>query len=196
MSYPEVFVLRHGQTQWNLAGRHQGRLDSPLTALGRSQATDQGCILLRATAGRQDLQAASSPQGRALATATIALDPLDIVPTQDERLCEISFGEWEGMTALDIEHHSPELAEQVGRDMFHWHMKSPGGEDFDQIYQRAQSFLETLDGPTIIVTHGILSRVLRGIWLGLDADGMADLPGGQGCVYHLVKQSQTVLTVA
>ena len=73
--YPEIFVLRHGQTEWNTVGRHQGRLDSPLTEIGREQALAQSRILANALAGRGDVQAHCSPQGRAFDTAGIILCP-------------------------------------------------------------------------------------------------------------------------
>jgi len=55
---------------------------------------------------------------------------------------------------------------------------------------RAKSFLDSLTGPTVIVTHGITSYVLRGLWLGLGPDEMMALQGGQGCVYHLADGDQ------
>lgn len=183
--YPELFVLRHGQTEWNLAGRHQGRMNSDLTALGREQAVKQGKILQVAIAGRDDVVAITSPQGRAFDTAVLALEPVGITPLVDDRLCEIAFGEWEGLTFDDIAAGWPEKIMNADTDVLTWHFRAPGGESFETVRSRAVSFLESLTGPTIIVTHGITSRVLRGLWLGGDWDEMAALPGGQGCVYHL-----------
>jgi broad specificity phosphatase PhoE len=183
--YPEIFVLRHGQTEWNCAGRHQGRKDSPLTDLGRAQARDQAVILAREVAGRDDIDAFCSPQGRARDTARLAVAPLGHVPGLDARLCEISFGQWEGLTFDEISQGWPERVVDANHDVFGWHFASPGGESFDAVYSRAKDFLDSLTAPTIIVTHGITSRFLRGIWLGADQGGMAALAGGQGCVYHL-----------
>jgi len=184
--YPEVFVLRHGQTEWNLAGRHQGRMNSDLTDLGREQARRQGEILQAVVKGRDDLVAMSSPQGRAFDTAALALAPVGLTPIVDDRLCEISFGEWEGLTFDDIATKWPERTMNADKDVFSWHFQAPGGENFDAVRARANAVLESLTRPAIIVTHGITSRVLRGVWLGGDWDEMAALPGGQGCVYHLI----------
>jgi broad specificity phosphatase PhoE len=183
--FPEIFVLRHGQTEWNKAGRYQGRQDSPLSDHGRAQARRQGQILARELAGRGDLSAYCSPQGRALATAKLALKDVNPQPRIDARLCEIAFGEWEGLTFADIATGWPERVLVFENEPFQWNFQAPGGESFDQISERALDFLGSLSGPAVITTHGITSRILRGLWLGRGMDVMAALPGGQGCVYHL-----------
>jgi broad specificity phosphatase PhoE len=184
-NYPEIFVLRHGQTEWNRVGRHQGRLDSPLTPMGRQQAGQQSQILADIVGARADVQAFSSPQGRAAETARLALEPIGRVATQDDRLCEVGFGQWQGLTFFEAAEGWPELCKYADQDMFGWNFVSPGGERFDEICARAESFLNSLNGPAVVVTHGITSRVLRGLWLGVGQDEMAALSGGQGCVYHL-----------
>jgi len=183
--YPEIFVLRHGQTEWNSVGRHQGRLDSPLTDKGRGQAGVQGDLLTSVLLDRSDITAYCSPQGRAFDTAKIALKRVGMTATMDARLCEISFGKWEGLTFDEIADGWPEITKYADQDMFAWHFQSPGGETFDDVSARARGFLESLTGPSVIVTHGITSRILRGIWLGQGWDEMASIEGGQGCVYHL-----------
>ena len=190
--YPEIFVLRHGQTEWNAEGRHQGQLDSPLTALGRRQAADQGRILVRSVCDPVGISCYASPQGRAWNTAGIALAAIGRAPLADDRLKEVSFGLWEGLTGDEICANWP--GDQEITDPFHWHFTSLGGERLGDLRVRAQSFLDDLAGPTIIVTHGILSRVLRvlrGLYLGLDTAGMAAIEGGQGMVYHLEDGTQT-----
>ena len=183
MRYPEIYVLRHGQTEWNAVGRHQGQLDSPLTAKGRAQAAHMGRILAERPLPAE-LRVFASPSGRARDTADIACGPLGRDITHDARLMEVGFGKWEGLTAVEIDAQFPEMSDKAD-DMFGWHFTSPDGETFDQMHSRVSGFLNDLATPAIIVTHGITSRLLRGIWLGLDFAGMRDLTGGQGCIYHL-----------
>lgn len=189
MTYPEILVLRHGQTEWNKARRHQGQLDSPLTALGLAQAADQGRILARLDVG--GFAAYASPQLRAARTADIALSAIGMSACLDPRLKEVAFGAWEGRTAEEIAADRPGHLDEVAADTFGIHFRAPGGETLPQMESRCAAFLDDLTGPSIIVCHGITSRVLRGLWLGLDEPGMAALPGGQGCVYHLKDGTHT-----
>ena len=106
----------------------------------------------------------------------------------DARLMEVSFGQWEGLTRAEIDVRWPE--NRACADPFAWHFTAPGGERFDALCARAKAFLDDLTGPAVIVTHGITSRVLRGLWLGQDMDGMAAIEGGQGVVYHLSQGRQ------
>ena len=108
MTFPDIYVLWHGQTEWNLAGRHQGQLDSPLTALGRQQAARQGVILRDVLRHHKNVAGYVSPLGRARETAEIALTGLDIQTRVDARLSEIAFGDWEGLTLADIEKGWPD----------------------------------------------------------------------------------------
>ena len=181
--YPELFILRHGQTEWNREGRHQGQLNSPLTDMGKTQAKAQGAILRDVLEDRA-IKSFSSPQGRAIETAAIALQGFD-VPIQDERLCEIGFGKWEGLTSDEIGSGWPESSQTADLDPFGWHFQADGGEPYDHVVRRVTEFLGGLSEPAVLVTHGITSRVLRGVWLGLEFDELNALPGGQGCVYHL-----------
>lgn len=189
---PELFVLRHGRTEWNAAGRHQGRRDSPLTAEGREQAAAQGAILQGlGLSARVPLACYTSPQPRASDTAGIALGAIGRTAQPDPRLCEVDVGEWEGLTSAEIDARAPGLRAREGH--LGWHFHSPGGESFDAICARVGAFLDTLEGPSVVVTHGITGRVLRGLWLGLDIAGMNDLPGGQGVVFRLASGRHEVL---
>jgi probable phosphoglycerate mutase len=179
MSHPELYILRHGETEWNAARRVQGQHDSALTALGRTQAAWQGAIL--AAAGALHLPIFVSPQGRARATAEIALPGRPA--TVDDRLREISLGLWDGLTRDEIERRWPSPDEPG--DPFFWYDSAPEGEGFAAVAARVGGFLDDLTGPAVIVTHGIASMFLRGRLLGLDLDGIGGLPGGQGVVYHL-----------
>lgn len=190
-SCPELYILRHGQTEWSAAGRMRGALDSPLTALGREQAAQQADILLRTGIGADSHAFHVSPQGRVRQTADIALAPLRVVPMVDDRLREISPGVWDGMTHTEIEAGRPGV---FGDDHpFLWQDSAPGGDGFTAFDRRLRSFLTDLTGPAVIVAHGMVSLFLRGAVPGLDLDGIAGLPGGQGMVYHIKDGIQTRL---
>ncbi|WP_298836213.1 histidine phosphatase family protein [uncultured Roseobacter sp.] len=189
--YPPLYILRHGQTCWNAEHRVQGRLDSPLTELGRSQAADQGRILRdRDLSGFHFL---SSPQGRAFQTAAIALEGLAMRIDTDPRLAEITVGEYEGRRRSELP--NGEAAAESEESALHLYDSAPGGEGFAGLRERCVSFLETLSAPSVLVTHGMTSRMLRLIVLGMDVSEIGALPGGQGVVYYLVNGVQHRLTL-
>ncbi|WP_415403176.1 histidine phosphatase family protein [Tateyamaria sp. SN3-11] len=190
MTYSDLLILRHGETEWNLAGRMQGALDSPLTAKGRAQATAQARLL--ASHGIDGWACWSSPQGRAVATAHIALGPRAADLRHDPRLCEITMGEWTGKLRAEIAAQVPHLFETD--DDLGWYDHAPGGEGIEALYARCGAFLAGLRGPAVIVTHGITSRMLRCHALGLEPGAYGDLPGGQGVVYHLSGGVQNCLS--
>lgn len=191
--YPEIWIIRHGQTEWNRAGIMQGALDSPLTGLGRQQARAMHGLLAR-TPPPADAMGWVSPQGRAQETAAITLAGHFTNWTTDARLAEVDVGEIGGMTLEDATGHFPETFDAPGR--FAWHFRAPGGESWDDFSGRIEAFLDQLAAPAVIVAHGIVSRVMRLLALGLPRAAIEDLPGGQG-VIHRVRGGRTdVLTPA
>lgn len=183
---PELYLMRHGQSEWNRLGRHQGRLDSPLSDLGRTQAAAMGQALITDLAGRGGTFAAiTSPQIRAAETAQIALTPIGLTARPDPRLVEVGLGAWQGLTDTEIFARWPQSHAERAADPFGWHFTAPGGESFDAICARIEGFLADLCGPAIVVAHGIALLVLRGLVLGLDRAAMAELPRGQGVVWHI-----------
>ncbi len=190
--YPEIYVLRHGQTVWNLEKRFQGSGNSPLTVLGRRQAATQGAILHGQGVVARGLPVLASPQGRAQQTADIVAARLGCAHRPDARLAELKQGAWEGLFEHEIKTRWPEIYAKRGNDI-RWYFDNPTAESFASLHARAGEFLASLRGPAVIVTHGITSHILRGIWLGLDLKASAALPGGQGCVYHLCDATQRKL---
>ncbi|WP_114286752.1 histidine phosphatase family protein [Candidatus Halocynthiibacter alkanivorans] len=187
-SYPDLYVLRHGETEWNHQRRWQGVLDSPLTPRGLEQAAAQGHLLARLLPEGAP-SAWCSPQLRARRTAEIALSFLGGTAEPDARLGEVSVGQAAGMLQSDIAARWPGFAPDVDHP-FGWYFRVPGSESFDALRHRCQQFLDSLNGPAIVVTHGITGRMIRALWLGLDIHGMHALPGGQGCVFQLQKNGE------
>ncbi|SPH17434.1 Phosphoserine phosphatase 1 [Defluviimonas aquaemixtae] len=188
--HPTLWLMRHGETVWNAAGRMQGRLDSPLTGRGREQASEQQNLLTAETLP-DDLSLWTSPLGRARETAAIVFSGLGRPVTEDARLTEISVGACEGLTLAEIKAEFPRLF-QPDRP-WAWHAEAPGGEGEAAFRARVESFLSGLTGPAAIVTHGMTSRMIRGVILGLDWAGMARLPGGQGNIHRVSNRRAEVL---
>lgn len=180
-----MFLLRHGETEWNAARRFQGQLDSPLTRRGRDQAAEVGRTLAASLAGRSILPLHVSPLGRARETAAIVACQLSgLHPCQVEpRLQEVTTGTWDGLTHADIEAGWPGALD--GATEFDWYFRSPDGEGYATAIGRVRSWLDGLDGPVIAVSHGLLGRLVRGVWLGLSRDEALALPVPQDVVWHL-----------
>lgn len=177
VSFPTLYLLRHGQTEWNVQGRLQGRLDSDLTPLGRAQARRQAQLVLHLPA---DLACLTSPAGRALATARIAFAGRDFAT--DDRLHEIDVGPFTGQALERLQAAHPQVFAGGGID---WYDRVPGGEDFAALQQRVDAFLRQLSGPAIILTHGVTLRMLRLVAMGLPLDRLAEMPVLQGAVHQV-----------
>ncbi|MBS1301599.1 histidine phosphatase family protein [Loktanella sp. SALINAS62] len=187
MTYPDLYILRHGETLWNAEGRMQGHLNSPLSPRGLAQAARQADIM--ASRDLPGFACYASPLGRAVQTAALVLGPLVTTIRTDDRLMEIDVGAWAGLLRRDLV--TGELVEGPDGDVSIY-ARAPG-EGMDALFLRARAFLDDLDGPAVLVCHGIISRVLRVIVLGLDRDALADLPGGQGNVFYLSQGTQQEL---
>lgn len=182
MGLPELLIIRHGETEWNRAGIMQGHGDSPLTEKGRNQAAGLRELLSKAGLTKNH-RAWCSPLGRARQTAEIALAGHFETWKIDKRLMEIGVGELEGMYFEDAIQSDSRFAAMPGP--VGWQFHAPGGESFSQFQGRIAAWLEELQGPAVVVTHGITSRVMRGIVLGLGKDKLGDLPGGQGMIHRI-----------
>ena len=185
--FPPVYVLRHGETEWNATGRLQGHYDSLLTDEGRAQARNQRAIL-----GECDLTghiALSSPQGRAFRTAALALDGLIFDIRTDDALSEIGLGDWAGRDRAAL------IASTGAADGFALYELAPAGEGFAALRARCESFLHGLDGPAVLVTHGITSRMLRLVLTDQPTSALRDIGGGQGVVWRVAKGCQDCLSL-
>jgi broad specificity phosphatase PhoE len=181
-----IFLVRHGETEWNRQRRHQGRFDSPLTVRGIAQARALG----RRVAAMSEAIAApivASPQGRARHTAEIIRAHLGGAPELriDERLRELTLGLWDGLTYREIEAHSPGVFDGDGRH--EWCFRAPGGEPYDSFAARLGEWLAEQNeaAPVIAVAHGFVSRVLRGLYAGLPPAAALALPVRQDKIFRL-----------
>lgn len=178
----EIYLIRHGETEWNAQGRFQGKLDSALTDTGVSQAKAIG----RRLAGL-DLSFdafVSSSLGRTRQTAAIISGSANLPAAQyDDRLAEVSLGSWDGLTRIDIDAQWRGLLD--GSTPFDWFFRSPDGESYDAAFQRAECWLRERQGVTLAVSHGLVSRIIRGAYSGLPKAEVLCLPVPQNVIWRL-----------
>jgi broad specificity phosphatase PhoE len=185
---PTLYYVRHGLTDWNIEGRLQGGRDTPLNDRGRAQARQCADVLrdLFARNGRSapDLQYVSSPLVRASETMEIVRRGLDLPKDGyacDPRLVEIAFGEWEGLTYLEVLQRDKTVVDKREGDK--WLFRSPGGETYAEVAARVGEWYATLEHDTVVTAHGGTARALIG-HLGIaPPEAAAHQPIEQGCVY-------------
>jgi probable phosphoglycerate mutase len=185
---PTVYYIRHGETDWNVAGRLQGRRDVPLNARGRAQGAKCGEIL-RDLLARDGSDAAaldyvSSPLGRASATMELVRPALGLPAGGyriEPRLAEIAFGDWEGFTIAQLHNHDPQRIAQREHDK--WRFLPPGGESYEMVSVRMRDWYESLTRDTVATAHGGTARGLLAV-LGIAKPAAAPLIDiDQGVVY-------------
>jgi broad specificity phosphatase PhoE len=151
----ELWMVRHGETEWSRTGRHTGTTDLPLTTAGEAAAS----ALRPRLAGTIFARVLASPRERARRTAALAgfanAEP-------DERLAEWGYGEYEGVTTPEIRRSVP------GWTI--WTHGAPGGETAEQVAARLDAVVADIratDGPVLVFSHGHALRSLAARWLGL-----------------------------
>jgi broad specificity phosphatase PhoE len=172
----DLILLRHGETEWSLAGKHTGRSDIPLTARGETCAAALAPLL-----AKRDITAVfTSPAQRAKRTAELALGPVAATANIDPDLWEWDYGGYEGLTTPQIQEQDPDW--YLWRDgVIPGDRDHPGetvtavGERTDRVLNRARPLLAA--GDVVLVAHGHVLRVLTARWLGLEPAG--------GRLFHL-----------
>jgi broad specificity phosphatase PhoE len=152
----QLWLVRHGETEWSKNGRHTSTTDLPLTEDGEAAALK----VAPALAGLDFVQVLTSPRQRARHTAELAGYPGAKV---DDDLAEWAYGEYEGRTSVDIRKTDP------GWTI--WSKPTPGGETAEQVAARMDRVVaraRAVDGKTLVFGHGHALRALAARWLGLD----------------------------
>jgi broad specificity phosphatase PhoE len=151
----ELWLIRHGETEWSLSGAHTSRTDLPLTAEGERRAKELRPVL----AGKKFTLVLSSPMRRARDTACLA----GLDPELSDDLREWNYGEYEGRTTAQIQTTAPGWSIWTGVE--------PGGETADQVAARADRMILraiSANGQVAVFGHGHMLRVLAARWLGLE----------------------------
>ena len=160
MTAGELWLVRHGETEWTATGQHTSRTDVPLTETGRVQATSVGGVL----AGRPFAVVLSSPLSRSVETCRLA-GYSDRVETDDD-LKEWDYGEYEGRTTAEIREERPGWTVWPG---------SPGGETLQDTAARARRVIDRARPrpaeTRALFSHGHFLRILGATWVGLPPEG-------------------------
>lgn len=173
-----IYLIRHGQTEWNVALRMQGQGDSPLTELGILQAKAVG-RKLKESVYQNQFKIFSSPLGRAVKTSEIICSEMGINResiTTEMNLSEVSFGEWNGLNTEEIEKKFPgELSKRLANK---WNYQIKDGETYAQASVRVKMWLDIILSEKmdiILITHDVISKLIRGSYLGLDPESILNL---------------------
>jgi probable phosphoglycerate mutase len=156
----EIWLIRHGETEWSRSGAHTGRTDLPLTDLGREKAARLQGLLH----GRQFALVLTSPLERARETCRLA--GYGDMAQVDSDLMEWNYGDYEGRTTPDIQKDRP------GWSL--WSDGVPHGETVDEVGARADRVIARAmgaGGDAALFAHGHVLRILTARWLGLAANG-------------------------
>ncbi len=152
-----LYIVRHAETTWNLAGRYQGRRESALSARGMQQ----GAKLAEAFAELEPpiARIVTSPMHRTRATAAFVAERLNVPMTTDDALIEIAHGTWEGRMRDEIAANDPERYRRWREDPAQ--VSFDQGESLADVLQRWRRFraVFAVDEPTLLVTHDAIVRV-------------------------------------
>lgn len=174
-----IYLIRHGQTDWNAEGRFQGQHDIPLNDTGRGQATGNGSMLASLLGrGATEYDFVASPLSRTRETmqllrSAMGLDPLSY--RTDDRLKEICFGDWEGHTFHELSRDYPDkiAARAAGK----WDFIPPGSdaESYEILSWRVGAWLREVNMPTICVAHGGVMRTVLKLVEGRAEDDACEM---------------------
>ncbi|MDF5280518.1 histidine phosphatase family protein [Vibrio parahaemolyticus] len=162
-----IFVLRHGETEFNADKKLQGHCNSSLTSKGSDQAR-RVVTTLKQYVENRPFRVYSSTLGRALQTSQIVCEELNYSYenlNKEPRLKEFSLGEWEQRTIPSLEQEIPNLLAQND-----WYLQAPNCETYESVRERLSSWLSDVahDEDIVVVSHGLTGIVLRGLLLGMD----------------------------
>ena len=178
-----IFLARHGQTEWNVIGRRQGQLDSPLTEDGRVSAAATGNLLADAGINR----IFSSPLGRAQETAAIIAESLGCDVEIVDELAEVNHGSVAGLTDAEIKTLHGEYWTGRRANLYDW--RFPDGESFREADTRAALALSVVAASNstrpLLVSHEMIGRLLRGRLLGLPPVDAVRLSHPHGVVFRV-----------
>ncbi|MCE2520758.1 MAG: histidine phosphatase family protein [Alphaproteobacteria bacterium] len=191
-----IYLLRHGETAWNRAGRMQGRKDSPLTQRGVGQARAMGRLLATLVMEPGTVPIWCSPLGRARQSCSLICDVLGRPPETvrfDDRLIEIDDGSFAGMTATEAALCDRSAWERRRRDPFR--NAAPGGESCCDVFERSSAWLAAVDlgDETVVIAHGVFNRMFVAAACGLNPEALLGLPAPQDAIIRISAGSYSLV---
>lgn len=161
--FPLVYIVRHGQTAWNVEYRLQGQADIPLDEEGRRQASANGRHLAELIPDPAAFDFVASPMLRTRTTMELVRKAMGLDPAAyrtDARLMEMNFGDWQGFTMAELEARDPGSTKGRGPDKWDFVPPGKGAESYQMLLERVRPFFEELKRPTVCVAHGGVIRAL------------------------------------
>lgn len=191
----EIYLLRHGQTQFNAERRLQGQCNSPLTELGQRQAFAMGKALAQQLgANAAQWQFVSSPLGRTRQTSELVCQGMGISTanvTYDARVQEVGLGDWEHEQIEQIVNRHPAFAARND-----WYLEAPNGETLVQVQQRLREWLADYQGKQLIViSHGLTGMILKALLMQQDDEQIWLQERPQDALFHYKDQQLTKIAV-
>jgi len=185
----KIYLFRHGETEWNVAGKMQGRLDSPLTERGRQQALAHGKLLAQLPPV-ECLWVSSANRTRA--TAEFINARIDAPQLFSDALLERDCGTWSGKTPAQVQREFPDEWLRLQNDA-HNH-RPGGGENLPDLMARFRQLLVDWPQPEClgIVTHGVVSRAILGCLLDLTPQQMRQVKHPNALFYELTVESDQI----
>lgn len=191
-----VYVIRHGQTDWNAIRRMQGRKDIPLNDLGRAQAVANGKTLSGILgASASDFDFVASPLGRTRETMELLRGAMGLDPQAyrtDDRLIEVCFGDWEGHTLPELKLTQREKVK--ARKAAKWDFIPPGddAESYEILSWRVGAWLSSIDRQTVCVCHGGVIRSIFRLITDMEKQVAAESAIPQDRILRVDTESRTV----
>ena len=182
---PTLYLVRHGETDWNAQGRLQGRRDTPLNGVGLGQADEAGLRLRALVPDPSVLDYVASPMTRTRRTmeglrGVLGLDPPAY--RTDERLVEIGFGAWEGSTWRELRARDPRAVAARERDLWGFTPPGAGAESYRTLTARVGPAIAALARDTVVVAHGGVARAVLAHLRLVAPEAAPRLPVWQGRV--------------
>ena len=197
MHHPEIYLVRHGETEWNYSKRYQGQLDSHLTEKGKTQAANVGRLIKTILDDGGAMPIYCSPLGRCRQTAAEICNVAAIEPAQikyEDRLMELHCGHWQTLTREEVAELWPNEVAAYRADL--WNYEIPGGgENCPMLQRRAHGWLRDMCrvSRVLAISHGMIGRIIRGLCCNLGPKEVLSLEIPQGVVFHIKNGIETIL---